>query len=71
MLSRALEKAKSYARIPRPAFRITKRQLRQPTLDHLERNAARFDDEVERLWSHPDILNAVKSYVERTIPRKS
>lgn len=63
--TRALEVAERFAALPPAAFALTKRQLHAPVLERIAAGAAR-DVEVAELWQHPDSLERVRRYVERT-----
>ncbi len=68
-LDRAIEIARSYARIPRDSFALTKRQLRQPAVDRTAAMAA-LDDEVVEVWSRPETLDIIRRFLEKTVGRK-
>jgi enoyl-CoA hydratase len=65
----ALAAAESLAAIPPSAFALTKRLLREPVLERIHVGAA-LDASVQEAWASPDILDAVRTYVERTLGRK-
>ncbi len=69
LLERAGEVARQMAAIPADTFRITKRQVRQPILQHIERHAETGDREVARLWSAPEVHTAIRTYMETTVRR--
>ena len=69
LLEEAITAARRMGEIPAPAFEITKRQLRHPFLDRLERTGAAIDREVAEIWARPETQDAVRSYVERTLGR--
>jgi enoyl-CoA hydratase len=56
----------SLASIPRESFEITKRALRRPHVDALQRDGTAIDDEVLRLWRRPETLHVIRAYLERT-----
>jgi enoyl-CoA hydratase len=49
------------------AFAQTKRQLRQPVTDALERHGKRVDAEAEAIWTAPATLDRMRDYVARTL----
>ena len=51
------------------AFALTKRQLRLPALDRLDRHGAALDAEVARLWQQPESAERIRAYLERTVGR--
>jgi enoyl-CoA hydratase len=68
----ALAEAKRLAAIPAQTFALTKRQLRRPVLEVIDRDATAFDAKVLSLWSDDDVRHAVEGFVERTLgqPRR-
>jgi enoyl-CoA hydratase len=70
LLDRACDAAARLASEPAARFRITKRQLRQPTLDHIDRNGTPADAEVLAAWKDPRTLDAIRYYLEETLGRK-
>lgn len=69
LIGRALERATELAAIPAAAYALTKRQMRLPALDTLERHGARAQAAALDAWTAPETLAAVRSYVERTFKR--
>jgi enoyl-CoA hydratase len=67
VLERALEVAATYAAIPAATFRLTKRQLRRPSLERTEAYAPTFDREVTEIWSAEETREVIQSYLERTL----
>jgi enoyl-CoA hydratase len=59
---RALEVAQQVGSEPSARFRITKRQLRGPALELMER-AHETDAEVRAAWKDPTTLDAIRRYV--------
>ena len=49
---------------------MTKRQLRQPVVDAIERGAARFDDEVLGVWQSAPAQDAIRAFLDRTLRKK-
>jgi enoyl-CoA hydratase len=68
LLDHAMAAAQTLAALSPAAFALTKRQMRQPALERLERGED--DAEVDRIWSAPDTLARIRDYVDRTL-RKS
>lgn len=50
---------------PAARFQITKRQLRRPVLERIERYAHETDAEVRAEWKNPRTLAAIREYMER------
>lgn len=67
LLERAVQEATSFARVPARAFASSKRGLRLPSLDLLERHEAAFDADVREAWTSAEVLGAVGDYVARTL----
>ncbi len=63
LLSRAIEVASQLGSEPSARFRITKRQLRQPTLDRMERYAQQTQEEVIAAWKDPASLDSMRAYL--------
>jgi len=67
LLTRACERAHALAAIPADAYRITKAQMRQPTLDFLAIHRQRIDRQVREFWRSDEALAAIRRFVERTL----
>jgi len=65
----ALAAAQTLAAIPPTAFALTKRLLREPVLERIHVGAA-LDTLAQDAWASPEILAAVRSYVERTLVKR-
>ena len=63
LLKKAIEVASQLGSEPSARFRITKRQLRQPTLDRMERYAKETQDEVIAAWKDPASLESIRNYL--------
>lgn len=70
LLDRAYQVAERLAAIPADAFRITKRQLRQPVLDTLAEHGEEIDDAVARSWTNPRTHKAIRDYMDETTGRR-
>ncbi|MGE3304269.1 MAG: hypothetical protein AB7M12_14280, partial [Hyphomonadaceae bacterium] len=66
---RALSAAMALAALSLDAFTLSKRQTRQPSLERLERDGRRIDDEVTQLWCAYDTLDRIRDYVARTLKK--
>jgi enoyl-CoA hydratase len=64
VVERAVEVAAGLAAEPVERFRITKRQLRQPVLERIERLSTATDPEVLAAWKQPTTLEAIGTYLE-------
>ncbi len=63
LLPRAIEIAHQLHDIPRETFTLTKNQVRQPTLERMERVAADQDARVLNLWRSPETQEAIRQYL--------
>jgi enoyl-CoA hydratase len=66
---RALSAAMALAALSPEAFALSKRQTRQPSLERLERDGSRIDDEVTQIWCAYDTLDRIRDYVSRTLKK--
>jgi enoyl-CoA hydratase len=64
LLERASEVAELLASEPAARFRITKRQLRGPTLDAIRRHAPETEADVIAEWERPATLEAIRRYLD-------
>lgn len=71
LLDDACAVAARFASEPAARFRITKRQLRRPALDWMERLASETDAEVLEEWKDPATRSAIKAYVDKTIKKRT
>lgn len=70
LLDRAIAAATDLGSRPRDAFRLTKRQLREPFTDRA-RKFSTADREAMELWSSPKTHDAIRAYLAKTVGRKS
>ena len=70
LLDRAMAVATDLGSRPREAFRLTKRQLREPFIDRA-RKFSTADREAMELWSSPKTHEAIRAYLSKTVGRKS
>jgi enoyl-CoA hydratase len=70
LIEQAVTAAQELAAVPRAAFGVTKEGLRRPALEAIERHADTYDDAVMAEWSSPEIVNRIRSYLERTLRQK-
>ena len=66
VLSTAIAAARRLGAIPAPAFAITKRQLRQPVLERIDRQEAAFDQDVRAVWQSEEARASMRAFMERT-----
>lgn len=66
LLDRAVERAGKLASPPGRSFAITKRLLRRPALERLEREGSR-SEEILDAWASDEVLGAIRGYVQRIL----
>jgi len=67
LLGRAYAIARTLASIPRDAFRLTKRQLREPYLRDSSHIAVASADEIDAIWAAPETHEHIRAYLAKTI----
>ena len=67
LLEEAVAAAAAMAALPPAAFAMTKAQLREPALARIRHGKEHVDADINRMWAAPETLQAVRSYVERTL----
>jgi len=68
LLERALAAGEEFAALPPRSFALTKRQIRRPSIEAVER-AAGLTPRILDAWSSPEILGAIRAYVDRTLKK--
>ncbi|MGZ7079103.1 MAG: enoyl-CoA hydratase/isomerase family protein [Thermoanaerobaculia bacterium] len=68
--ARAQSMAAQIAAVAPEAFRITKRQLREPFLRDAARVAAASADEIDAIWAAPATHERIRAYLAKTIGKK-
>jgi enoyl-CoA hydratase/carnithine racemase len=68
LLDRAFAAAGTLAALPAAAFALSKRQMREPSLQRIDDKEV--DAAIARIWEAPETLGRVRDYVARTL-RKS
>ncbi len=69
LLDRAVAAAETLAALPPRAFEFTKRQIRQPVTDAMERHAPRIDKVAGEIWTSPATIEHIRGYVARTFKK--
>lgn len=69
LVDRALAIARRLGALPRASFALTKRLVRQPSLDRVKTEARSIDPEVLEAWASPAVRDAVRAYVEHTLKK--
>lgn len=67
LLGRAQNVAQTLASIPRDAFRLTKRQLREPYLRDASHIAVASTEEIDAIWAAPETHEHIRAYLAKTI----
>lgn len=65
LLDDAVAAARMLAARPAHLFAMTKRQLRAPALERVQKSVA-DDAQVDAIWSSPATIDAVRGYIDRT-----
>ena len=69
VLERAMARAEELAAAPSHSFAKTKRDLRSPTLERLERDEKTADRTLVDDWASPTVQAAIRAYVEKTLKK--
>jgi enoyl-CoA hydratase len=67
--TRAEEMARHFAALPARVFELTKRQLRDKTIDRAKHYGNELDKEVQALWGNPDTIERVRAYLAKTVKK--
>jgi len=67
LMDRACDVAERLAAIPAESFNLTKRMIRQRTIDRYQKYHQTFDREALKVWSSPDIHRIIREYLQKTI----
>ena len=70
LLDEAIAAAEALASRPSTAFAITKQQLRAPALERMREGRRQLDGRIQALWSSPETLQAIRSYIDRTFKKQ-
>jgi enoyl-CoA hydratase/carnithine racemase len=71
VLTRGLEVARQMTSIRPEAFRLTKRQLREPYLRDAAEIARASTDEIDALWAAPATHDHIREYLAKTIGKRT
>ena len=69
LMERAIEVAEEMAAVPPLAFRLTKRELREPVLERARATGGASRAALVDAWAGAEVMGAVRGYVERTLGR--
>lgn len=67
LMDRACDVAERLAAIPAESFSLTKRMIRQRTIDRYQKYHQTIDREALKVWSSPDIHRIIREYLRKTI----
>ena len=70
VVDRAVEMAARLGSLPPASFALTKRIIREPSQARV-REMREADAAVAEAWMSPRVLDAVRAYVERTLPPRA
>jgi enoyl-CoA hydratase len=69
LLGHAVDTAKALASLPPAVFALTKRQTRDPAFERLDRVGPTVDAAVEEIWTAPETLERIRTYVASTLDK--
>ncbi|MBF0288500.1 MAG: enoyl-CoA hydratase/isomerase family protein [SAR324 cluster bacterium] len=69
LISHAIKTAEKMATIPVATFQITKKQMRLPIMERVKAAQADIGPVVQKLWSSPEILDAIRRYVSQALKK--
>ena len=69
LLDHAARSAEALGGLGRDTFRLTKAQIRGPTLERMRSQQRAIGAEVEKVWTAPETLVRIRDYTERTFKR--
>jgi len=70
LLRRATEIARQLAEITSDAFRLTKRQIREPFLRDAAQIARVSGDEIDAKWADPETHEHIRAYLAKTLGKR-
>ena len=71
LLDRACELGERLGAIPPVTFQVTKRQLRGPVLERVERLGPSIDAEVTGIWASSEVQAVIRDYLQKTLGKSS
>jgi len=69
LLDRAVATAETLAALPPLTFVTTKRQIRQPVTDAMDKHGARIEAAAKEIWTSAATLELVRGYVAKTFKK--
>jgi len=70
LMTRAMEMARQLAEITPDAFRLTKRQIREPFLRDAAEIARVSADEIDAKWAAPETHEHIRAYLAKTLGKR-
>ncbi|MEM7349349.1 MAG: enoyl-CoA hydratase/isomerase family protein [Acidobacteriota bacterium] len=70
VLDRAVDAALDLSSLSGDAFAVTKQHIRSATVERMQHQAAELDPLVLEIWSRPDTLEGIRSFLEQTVGKK-
>ena len=67
LIDNAARAARRLGRVPSETYALTKAALLAPAVSNVERLGQQHDDECVRLWASPDVQDAIRAFLERTV----
>lgn len=67
VLDRAVDAAAQMGSLAGDAFALSKRQIRSAALERMQRLAPEVDPQVLEIWSRPETLAGIRSFLEKTV----
>jgi enoyl-CoA hydratase len=69
LLDKAVAAANKLAAVAPAAFAFSKRQIRQPANERLQKDGPALDAEIEKIWTAPETAARVHAFVEKTLKK--
>lgn len=69
LMDRAMAAAQTLANLPPATFAFTKGQIRQSLIERMAKDGARVDVIATKIWTAPETLALVQSYVAKTLKK--
>jgi enoyl-CoA hydratase len=69
LMPRAMAAAEQYAQLSPAAFAETKKQLRLPVIERMEKSGAAINETAVKIWTAPETLRFIGDYVGRTLKK--
>ena len=70
VLDRACAVAEQLGKIPPAAFALSKEHLRREVIERIDRLTPEIDPQVLRIWSDPETLKTIRTFLEATLGKR-